>query len=208
MAKFILFLGIVILLFGFTLNTSNRTNNGTFTVVIDPGHGGDDYGATHQEVSEKEITLSIAKKIKQFSNPSDFNIIFTRNNDQFKSLKQRMEYSKTTSPSLFISLHVNESQSNSSGTEIYYSENSKYQVISETFSNTLRQTFEESQVHLEVVKTAPANFYVLKESNCPSVLIELGFIDNQDDKAYLGTPHYQDKIAKSIVTSILKMKDS
>jgi N-acetylmuramoyl-L-alanine amidase len=207
MIKSILALVVIALLFGFTIKT-RTSNNKQITVIIDAGHGGDDLGASHQGVTEKEITLAIAKKIKLYSEDTPINVVLTRTKDQSKSLQQRIEYSQTNSAFLLISLHVATSSINSSGVEIYYSETADYVNESRNFSHIIKENFQNNNINLNVVKLEPANFHLLKNVNCPSVVLELGFINNQNDKAFLGTPRFQDEIAKAILSSILIAKNN
>ncbi len=105
--KFIIFycLGI---LFLFSAENVFAQKNG-FTVVIDPGHGGRDPGALGSSSKEKDIVLSVGKKLGEYikSNHSDVNIVYTRNTDKFVELNKRAEIANKAKADLYISLHCN-----------------------------------------------------------------------------------------------------
>jgi N-acetylmuramoyl-L-alanine amidase len=102
-----------VVFFAFTLkiNSSNATNsyNGkTITVVIDAGLGGDDNGAhSANGLKEKNLTLSIAKKIAALNSNDHIQILLSRDNDQSISVRERVHFAKNHNADLFISIHVN-----------------------------------------------------------------------------------------------------
>jgi len=83
---------------------------GEFVVLIDPGHGAKDSGAKYGEITEKEITLAIAKRLQTNKRLKNVKLIFTRDADQFISLKDRAELAKSQEVDLLLSLHVNSSR--------------------------------------------------------------------------------------------------
>ena len=99
---------IPFLLMGF-VNTSFAQRSQTFTVVLDPGHGGKDPGALGAISKEKDIVLSVAKKLgeKINKNHSDVNVVFTRTTDKFIPLNERPKIANKVNAQLFISLHCN-----------------------------------------------------------------------------------------------------
>lgn len=99
--------------------TQNR-NTKKFTVVIDPGHGGKDPGASVGAVREKDIVLKITKELEA-NLKKDFNVIVTRGGDQFIPLSDRPKLANSRKADMFISLHVNAAQSSSAkGMEVFY----------------------------------------------------------------------------------------
>jgi N-acetylmuramoyl-L-alanine amidase len=92
------------------------------TVVIDPGHGGKDPGATANGYYEKTIVLSVAKKLGGYlEDKLDLNVVYTRDRDRFIALKERGRMANQAGAKLFISLHVNAARSRSAqGTETYF----------------------------------------------------------------------------------------
>ncbi|MDR3250582.1 MAG: N-acetylmuramoyl-L-alanine amidase, partial [Tannerella sp.] len=99
-----------------------QADNKTFTVVIDPGHGGRDPGCVGSISKEKAINLSVAKLLGNLieQNHKDVRIIFTRKTDVFIALDERANIANRNKADLFISIHVNAiKRGNASGTETY-----------------------------------------------------------------------------------------
>jgi N-acetylmuramoyl-L-alanine amidase len=91
------------------------------TIVIDPGHGGEDCGARGKILKEKEVTLKIAKKLKRKLEEDGFNVQMTRENDTFIPLSGRTALANSLSADLFISIHINSSRNRKArGIEVYY----------------------------------------------------------------------------------------
>jgi len=192
--------GLLVGLFSPSLFAQNQK---TFNVVIDAGHGGKDYGAQTGTLNEKDLTLAISKKIAELNSDKNIRVIFTRDADDFTTLDHRVESTKNTD--LMISLHVSISNENVSGMEIYYPREGEFSKKSKQFGYILSQSFNDYEIHLNSLKMEPANFYVLRSANCPAVLIELGFLSNEDDVAYLTTESNQEEIANAILQSIESM---
>lgn len=165
-------------------------------IVIDAGHGGNDHGAVFGQFSEKDITLSIAKEIQKLSGKQDlYEVILIRNEDTYPSLSERTLQINKLNPEMVISLHVNTSPKEETvkhGTEIYVqnSEDSKKLAgkIYEKFS--VRKIEERNNLH------------ILRETKAPAVLVELGFINNSSDRAYITSENGQKEIAQKFVDII------
>ena len=179
------------------------SNSKKFTVIIDAGHGGNDHGAVsaHTDVQEKDLVLEICKAIEQQHSNSAIDLIFTRNSDQNISLMDRARLSENHGADLFLSLHINHHENNQlKGIEVFYSTlNSKSNLAknySEIFANNIRiASAKPSSVNT-------GNFVVLKEPKCPSLLLNLGYISNQEDLNYLLSKENQKAIAIQIVNTI------
>ena len=93
------------------------------TIVIDAGHGGKDPGATGRRlgIKERDLTLSIARKIKRILEDNGIRAIMTRDSDEFISLPERVRIANSSNADLFVSIHINASRSRSmNGFECYY----------------------------------------------------------------------------------------
>lgn len=101
-----LFLGVFL---PFNSGQSSNLQNGKFTVVIDPGHGGKDPGAMGSVSKEKDIVLSVGQQLGKLiaQNHPDVNVLYTRNSDRFVELNQRAEIANKAHADLFISIHCN-----------------------------------------------------------------------------------------------------
>ena len=231
---------------------------GLKTVVIDPGHGGKDPGAPGKTsaTSEKHIVLKISKLLGQKIQAAypDVKVVYTRNNDVFLELKERVNVAKKSNADLFISVHCNSNSSSQPyGASVHIlgpkSKNSKNQkdyfaasmsvaqrensvMLLEDNYKTAYQDFDPDSPESiishslmwnanysnsllfaaeidNVIKKSPFRvsnytgihqdiFYLLWASNMPSALLELGFISNPNDYAYLSSADGQEKIAQSL----------
>ena len=178
-------------------------NTSGFKVVIDAGHGGCDPGAQRIGASEKDITLSVAKKIEENLTNSGVRVIMTRNGDETVSLKERTDITNNENPDVFVSIHVNSSESpNVVGIETHwYTNQSKQlaQIIQDSLSqsiNTLNRGIMNSR------------FYVIHHTEVPSVLVEIGFISNDNDRCQLLSEDRQTATAKAISEGVLQFLNS
>jgi N-acetylmuramoyl-L-alanine amidase len=180
--------------------------NEKITVVIDAGHGGLDLGATMNGLSEKEIVSSIAQKIKTLNSNSNIEILLTRTEDQTMSFQERVDFVNGVKPDLVISLHANTSKNKeSNGLEVFVSDKSTEYIA----SNELAQRFSNTISNKTQLKVRPVNigpFFILRKSEVPAILIELGFLSNEKDKSYLENKDNQIKIAQNILDFVANLK--
>lgn len=171
------------------------------TIVIDAGHGGRDVGAIGATgVFEKKIAYLTARELEQELTILGANVILTRSEDEFISLGSRTSFSNINDTDAFISIHYNSVPElpNVTGVETYYYHKQnkdlatyiQREAIKETNANDRGTTF--------------GNFFVIRQNFKPSVLIELGFISNEEKEALLGTTAYQQKIVLGIVNGLRK----
>jgi N-acetylmuramoyl-L-alanine amidase len=194
------------------------------TLVLDPGHGGSDMGAVVGGHREKDIALSIARRLKNILEARGAGAVrLTREEDTFIPLDQRIEESRDWSGTVFVSLHLNQVQRKrlhgitvfAFGKETFKgagtgSHQRKYAPIPPPpeelakASTELADSIVDSLRHqgLRVDKPAKAGFYVLKNPTIPSVLIELGYLSNPQEAARLIDPGYQDKLAQALAASL------
>lgn len=170
-------------------------------IVIDAGHGGHDNGATFTNWNEKDIVEQISKKIFEQNDPSKVEIVLLRDTDNYISLTDRVNRINELNPDLVISLHINaNSQKDTSGVEAFVSEkNSNHKEAKEQAEKLLNAIANDN---LKSRGVKPANMIILKNSNCPSVILELGFISNENDRKYITSEKGQNEIATNIIKSI------
>ncbi|WP_312323644.1 N-acetylmuramoyl-L-alanine amidase [Soonwooa sp.] len=159
-------------------------------IIIDAGHGGTDNGATHNDLQEKDIVLNIAKKIKELNKDENIEILLTRDGDSYPSLADRSGYANKVKPDLLISLHMNKALKNTDkkGAEIYYQDNEN----SKNIASQLATSFDNCL-------TKHLNLHILRESTSPALLLELGFISNEDDRNYYSSEKGQTETAEKIL---------
>lgn len=150
------------------------------TVVIDVGHGGDDTGVVIDGITEKEITFSIASKIKELNTGSTIEIVLTRDSDRFTSLDERVKFINSLNPEYVISLHVNRhNNAEVNGVEFFVTSKDELKEKSIHFAKRIQGALEKESSAKEIKQ---AGFYILKNVNCPAALIELGYLTNPGDK--------------------------
>lgn len=169
------------------------------TVILDVGHGGTDRGSIHNELSEKDIVLSIAKKVQDLNKDKQLNLILTRDIDHFVSLNNRVNLANEKAADLLLSLHANYTgKTDVSGFEIFIKENALTEE-SLALAKAIETTYPDQ---IKKRKVTVANFTVLKNSECPSTLLELGFMSNESDRNYLTSEDGQWEIAQAIYRAI------
>lgn len=193
MRNIFLFIGIALLTFTFSFTSVNEK-----IVVIDVSHGGEDNGASIGNFHEKDIALSIAKKIKELNRSSNIQIVLTRDSDKFISLEDRAKMINNLKPDFAISLHLNfHPDVNKNGTEIYISNLNKKKESCEKLALEISNSFEKEKVEIK-----QANFSILKNVEYPIALVEFGFLSNENDRKLMTSEEGQVELANSILKAI------
>ena len=169
-------------------------------VLLDGGHGGKDPGAVGNRLNEKDINLSVVLLVGEILKKQNIDVIYSRATDVFVELHHRTQKANTAKADVFVSIHCN-SASNplARGVETFYYSNSKE-------SAKLAKAVQDSLVATKLysanrgVKTA--DFHVIRASNMPAVLVELGFINNVEDSKIL--KNKQKEMAAAIAQGILE----
>lgn len=171
-------------------------------IFIDPGHGGNDPGASSNGLVEKDVTLNIALKLQQILKDSYKNVTtrLSRTTDQTVSLLNRTNIANNWNADYYLSIHIN--AGGGVGFESYIW-NGKFASRSET--ERIR-----SAIHDEIVETVgwrdrgkkQANFHVLRETTMPAVLTENGFIDTDAEAKEMKTPQWVEKVARAHASGI------
>ncbi len=184
-------------------------------VLVDAGHGGKDPGKVGiNDALEKDINLSIAKKLKTLLEFNDITVIMTREEDKDlasegaanrknEDLRNRIQRIRETNPVLVVSIHQNSfPEEDVDGAQVFYysgSEEGKRlgTVIQESLKTELRDGNHR-------VAKANREYYMLKQSIGATVMIECGFLSNQREAALLATEEYQEKVAFAIHLGVLE----
>jgi len=193
----------------------NEIGHEGFRVIIDAGHGGNDPGkVTPGGISEKDINLEIAKKLKMFLEAQDVFVIMTRETDQglytpgasnkkVEDMKNRLVLIESANADLAVSIHQNSyNQEAIHGAQVFYYTNSKAgKKLAETIQARLI-----SGVDPGNTREAKANdsYYLLKKTTIPLAIIECGFLTNKAEAKKLSDPYYQEKLAWSIHIAIMQ----
>lgn len=176
------------------------------TVIIDAGHGGKDHGQTINSITEKEIVEKITHKIKTQNADLDIVIHLTRNNDEFVSLKDRIDYINKIKPDLVLSLHVNGvNNANASGIEFFINKGNSNYEKSKAIAEKLNEKMIKNH-HLKSRGVKEAQIFIIEKSEAPAVTVELGFLTNLNDRKYLTDDNEQGRIANTILEFLGEMK--
>ncbi|NLY66643.1 MAG: N-acetylmuramoyl-L-alanine amidase [Tissierellia bacterium] len=192
------------------------------TIVVDPGHGGIDGGAGKKnDILEKDINLQVSAKLKKELIVEGFQVIMTREEDvsleNFSNIKgsryrRDLDARKTiinnNKPLAFISIHCNSSKKTSAkGIKVYYyPESIEGEKLAKSISQSIDENFYKAYMKEENLRTEilTEDFFILRETDYPGVLIEVGFLTNPEENKLLREDEYQRQIARAIKKGILK----
>ncbi|MBL7878698.1 MAG: N-acetylmuramoyl-L-alanine amidase, partial [Chryseobacterium gambrini] len=136
-----------------------------------------------------DIVLNIGKEIQKFNNSQDqYEVILTRDNDTYSQLSDRTTLINKLNPEMVISLHVNsspKSESTEQGAELYTQNTEDSKKLADRISKKFN-----------TLKIEEKNLHILRESKAPTVLMELGYINNTKDREYLTSEKGQKEIAQ------------
>ncbi|HEM5387489.1 TPA: GBS Bsp-like repeat-containing protein [Streptococcus suis] len=206
---------------GTTTHLSTPSVQRSYTVYIDPGHGGRDSGASYGGVHEKNLALSVSNKLRENLLQYGINVLMTRTGDydvDFKTERSRM--TNASNADLFISIHFNATGagvSNATGIETYwYQYNPEYQpkINKEMHNNPTRLAESEilaNKVQESLIKETGAvnrgvrreTFAVLRETAIPAILVELGFMDNPSELQVIKQDSYHTRLAKALAQGVM-----
>lgn len=176
-------------------------------VVIDAGHGGRAPGATKQGINEKDIDLAIVLQLQKIFEESDENIgvYYTRTDDSNPTFDQRVRLANKSNADLFISVHNNSTKSGrmsgTKGTQVMYDETSE---AGKQFAQICLEevTSEIGSVNKGLVKGD--EIYIIRTSEVPVALIEVGFMTNREELALLNSEEYQRQTAQGIYNAVIR----
>lgn len=178
-------------------------------ITIDPGHGGSDSGAVGPNgYTEKEGAFAISQKVASILNQSGAKVVMTRDSDvdvygpnasARNELQARVDVGNRVNSDIFVSIHCNAFVNPAAnGTQTFYY-GSSYQ------GQRLAQNIQEKMIEANGLRDrgiSTCNFYVVKHSYMPAVLIETAFITNYDEEALLSDDEWQTIMAKAIAEGI------
>jgi N-acetylmuramoyl-L-alanine amidase len=180
------------------------------TVVIDAGHGGADGGAISPDgIKEKDINLSIVKKVAELNNNKNIRIVLTRQRDILQPLKEKVTFALQQKPDAFISLHINAAPPRTgpkSGFEILLSRHTtaysrQSQLLGSILATEIEKTYGTAPV---LTQRKERGVWVLDapEISYPSLLLSCGYLTSKSDLAFITSEANQEKIARDILTAV------
>lgn len=198
---------------GFAPDTSELSGK-NYTIVIDAGHGGTDPGSIgyKTKVRESDLNLKLSNMLKEKLEKACINVVMTRSSDESlipgagkkwkkQDMEKRKELIKETRPNMVVSIHQN-SYSNHSlrGAQVFYDKTSD---ISKQIADSIQEEFRKNLNHGNKY-ASPGDYYMLKCTYAPSVIVECGFLSNAEEEKLLISQDYQEKIVENIYVGIIK----
>lgn len=185
------------------------------TVVIDPGHGGEDGGAVSCNGSkESDLNLQISLRIDDLFHFLGVQTVMTRREDvsiydadantvsdkKVSDLKNRASIVNSTTNAVLLSIHQNMfSEGKYSGAQVFYAPTENSEKLAELLQTSLRDHVDSAN-HREAKKSDAV--WLMEHIHCTGVLVECGFLSNEEEAQRLKTPEYQKMISCVIVSQI------
>lgn len=168
-------------------------------IVIDAGHGGNDTGAIKNKIYEKDLTLEIAQRVRDILKVRGLKKVFmTRDEDKTLSLADRVDFANNKNADIYVSIHINASvKTEINGIETHYYTENGYNVAKIMHKELMEN------VEAEDRGLFKSKFYVINHTEAPAVLLELGFISNDQERNALTSTKRQEDSANAIAEGII-----
>lgn len=171
------------------------------TVVIDPGHGGHDKGGQWGLVYEKHLALDTAVRLENELKKRGIRTVMTRRSDYFISLPERVRIASRYSDAIFVSVHYNYTwKQHVSGIETFYHSPQSAKLAYEVHNGMLRK------VRCVNRGVKFARYYVIRNTSCPSILVEGGFVSNAGERERMKAAWYRQALAEGIADGIVRYR--
>lgn len=188
--------------------------NKNIVIGIDPGHGGIDSGTKWGKMLEKDLNLNFSKKLAEGLEKSGYRVVLTREEDQLLTpyahytyknqpyklddFRCRLQKLEAAGVSAIVCIHANWSKlSYHRGPIAYYSAHSP---VSQKIAQHVQEHLNQVQPYRKLPK--PSDYFFLKQAEVPTILIELGFFSNQEDRKLLQDYNYQEQIKSAIIVGL------
>ncbi|WP_373844645.1 N-acetylmuramoyl-L-alanine amidase [Clostridium sp.] len=194
-------------------NTSGKTCHRNtqpkkYYIILDPGHGGIDKGTSYGSMEEKNINLKIAKYARAYLNSKGSVVFLTREEDKLLALNEIGDKVNSSCADVFVSIHVNSlNDKDFKGiTTLYYDVNRYQEKERIKLANSIeRECIKDDGWENRGVRKQ--NLAVLRYSRIPGVLVECGFITNEEDRKRLSDEKVLKTLAKNISNGIINYLD-
>lgn len=179
---------------------------GQYLVVVDPGHGGKDQGCAYGDVIEKDIALDASYRLRDALVKAGVSVVMTRDDDYFLYMNRRVELAETVGCNLYISIHADSFDTDTSvnGLTVHHQTGATRGKEAAFF---LHDKLETADFH-RIRSVKASDYYVLRNTSMPAVLVELGFVTNEDDAAKMTSADFLDQVAGVLAEGIVEYLDS
>lgn len=197
------------------VKTVAAIENGGMRIVLDAGHGGIDGGVTGKRtgVKESDVNLSIVLALQDCLIEQGFDVILTRKTDaglydttvkgfKKRDMQKRKEIIQRAAPTMLLSIHQNyyPSATSRGGQVFYRADDNKSLQLAEILQNRLNTLYAAQNVRAR--KETVGDYYMLRCAECPSVLLECGFLSNEQDERLLLDTDWQKSLAQQIAEGV------
>ena len=199
-----------------TVTTAVQETSEMPVIVIDAGHGGEDGGAGANGVLEKDVNLAIALRLRDMLTVNGCSVVMTRDSDisiydssadttrekKVADLNNRVKIINSSKNNILVSIHQNKfEQSKYSGAQIFYSENvpQSFRLAEEIRRSVTCLLQPENKREL---KPADKSIFILSKAEVPAVIVECGFLSNEDEAKKLSDEEYQKQMAFAVFCGI------
>lgn len=183
-----------------TLPAANANSN--TTVFLDAGHGGKEFGSQASGVYEKDINLQIVQKVKKLLEQNGYQVATSRDSDLQVSLEDRVSMAEKANADIFISIHQNSVENDTTPHGIATHCNEAANAQSADLAALVQKEVLKNTDAKDRGITKDSNLYVLSNSKIPACLIESGFLTSDTEGPLLQQSAYQDKIALGIAEAV------
>ncbi|MBA1335435.1 MAG: N-acetylmuramoyl-L-alanine amidase [Firmicutes bacterium] len=173
-------------------------------ICIDPGHGGNDEGVQAFGLLEKNITLDIAVKLKNFLEQEGVEVVLTREKDETVELKDRIGIINESGANYIISIHCNSGHVSDKGAETIYKHGSEEgeELANNILKEISKLEISSRRAYYKLNAQRDDYFLLTREANPVSVIVEVAFITNPSDNHLLSQNSYRKKIANAIAIGV------
>lgn len=177
-------------------------NANCYTIALDAGHGGSASGAVYEETMEKDLTLSMTRKVQELLSALGYNTVMTREGDEYIGLYDRAEIANRARADVFVSIHCNAAEKHRDFEGLYV-----YHYPWSRSGMTLAQSIQTPACEFTGAVDRgidSANFVVVRETEMPAVLVETGFMTCSEELERLKDEDYQTRMAQGITQGIIQ----
>lgn len=195
-----------------SFTVDKRVKKKPITVVVDAGHGGKDPGAhslNAPRVNEKDVALTTALLLRRHLMRRGYDVLMTRHDDSFVPLRDRalfpQQIARPQGGVLFVSVHYNAAKNTqASGVEVYYYKSKEASTRRQSSERLASAVLEEIVAQTKMINRGVkhGNFCVVRETSVPAILVEGGFMSNEQDMKRLRQGEYLNQVAGSIAKGL------
>lgn len=190
----------------YALNTKDSP-----TIVIDAGHGSIDGGVSGvtTNVKESDLNLIYSKMLADKLRLKGYSVVLTRttqdslSNSKKEDMQLRKKIIESACPNLILSVHMNKyKDKNRRGAQVFYDDTNKWESSAKILQGTLNEHLNKKYVGRSDFSPQKGDYFMTKCYNCPSLILECGFLSSPEDEKLLTTPAYQSELLDIVILAV------